>query len=73
MVSLPLLIRISKALNIELALLVDIEDMRSAKNGVLQQMDEIKMMFDEVKRFSAELDRIVIGMNNFDPKKLTRE
>ena len=72
-VSLPLLIRISKALNIELALLVDIEDMRSAKNGVLQQMDEIKMMFDEVKRFSAELDRIVIGMNNFDPKKLTRE
>ncbi len=72
-VSLPLLIRISKALNIELALLVDIEDMKSAKNGVLRQMEEVKAMFDEVKRFSSELDRMMLEMNNFDPHKLKQE
>ena len=72
-VSLPLLIRISKALNIELALLVDIEDMKSAKNGVLRQMEEVRAMFDEVKRFSSELDRMMLEMNNFDPNRLKQE
>ena len=72
-VSLPLLIRISKALNIELALLVDIEDMKSAKNGVLRQMEEVKAMFDEVKRFSSDLDQMMLKMNNFDPNRLKQE
>ena len=72
-VSLPLLIRISKALNVEPALLVDIEDMKLAKNSVMRQMEEVKTMFEEVKRFSAELDRMMLEMSNFDPKKLTRE
>ena len=72
-VSLPLLIRISKALNVEPALLVDIEDMKLAKNSVMRQMEEVKTMFEEVKRFSAELDRMMLEMNNFDPNRLKQE
>lgn len=72
-ISLPLLIRISKALNIELALLVDLEDMKSAKNSVIRQMEEVKAMFEEVKQFSSELDRMMLAMNNFDPKKINGE
>ena len=72
-ISLPLLIRISKVLNIELALLVDIEDMKSAKNSVMRQMEEVKTMFEEVKRFSAEIDRMMLEMSNFDPNKIKGE
>ena len=72
-ISLPLLIKISKTLNVELALLVDLADMNSTKNDVLRQMEEVKTMFDEVKRFSAELDRMMLEMSNFDPNKIKGE
>lgn len=64
--SLPLLIRISKALDIELAVLVDLNDLTNSKNIVREQFKEMKAMFNEMKEFNAELDKIIAGMDNTD-------
>lgn len=60
--SLPLLIRISKALDIELAVSVDLNDLTNSKNVVREQFKEMKAMFNEMKEFNAELDKMIAGM-----------
>ena len=64
--SLPLLIKIAKALDVELALLVDLSDLDNSKNEIRQQLDEMKAMFEEIKKFNAELDEMMNDMNCFD-------
>ena len=64
--SLPLLIKIAKALDVELALLVDLSDLDNSKNEIRQQLDEMKAMFEEMKKFNAELDEMMSDMNCFD-------
>lgn len=64
--SLPLLIKIAKALDVELALLVDLSDLDNSKNEIRQQLDEMKAMFEEMKKFNAELDEMMNDMNCFD-------
>ena len=64
--SLPLLIRISKALDIELALLVDLSDLDNSKNEVREQITELQNMFQEMKQFNAELNGMIAQLNNTD-------
>ena len=64
--SLPLLIRISKALDVELALLVDLSDLDNSKNEVREQISELQNMFQEMKQFNAELNGMMAQLNNTD-------
>ena len=64
--SLPLLIRISKALDVELALLVDLSDLDNSKNEVREQITELRTMFEEMKQFNAELNDMMAQINNTD-------
>lgn len=65
-ISLPLLIQISKALNVDLSILVDLNDLEKSTNEIRQQLDELKSMFDEIKQFNADLDSIMSEMNNWN-------
>ena len=62
--SLPLLIRISKALDVELALLVDLSDLDNSKNEVREQITELRNMFEEMKQFNAELNDMMAQIVN---------
>lgn len=64
--SLPLLIRISKALDVELALLVDLSDLDNSKNEVREQITELRTMFEEMKQFNSELNGMMAQLNNTD-------
>ena len=64
--SLPLLIRISKALDVELALLVDLSDFDNSKNEVREQITELRNMFEEMKQFNAELNDMMAQLNVTD-------
>ncbi len=62
-ISLPLLIQISKALNVDLAILVDLNDLGKSTKEIRQQLDEIKSFFDEVKRLNSDLDAMIVEMD----------
>ena len=62
--SLPLLIRIAKALDVELALLVDLSDLDNSKNEVREQITELRTMFEEIKQFNAELNDMMAQLND---------
>ena len=64
--SLPLLIRISKALDVELALLVDLSDLDNSKNEVREQITELRTMFEEMKQFNNELNDMMAQLNVTD-------
>ena len=64
--SLPLLIRIAKALDVELALLVDLSDLDNSKNEVREQITELRTMFEEIKQFNAELNDMMAQLNDTD-------
>ena len=64
--SLPLLIRIAKALDVELALLVDLSDLDNSKNEVREQITELRTMFEEIKQFNAELNDMMTQLNDTD-------
>ncbi len=63
-VSLPLLIRISKALGVELSLLTDLSDL--SKNGIAEFVQDMKRTFTEMKELNSELDNFMRQMNNLD-------
>ena len=65
-VSLPLLIRIAKALDVELSLLTDLSDLRQEKDGVIDFVRDMKQTFEEMKELNAELDGLMRQMNHFD-------
>ena len=62
-VSLPLLIEISKALNIALSVLVDLDDFNNSRDKARQQLDEIKIMFEEMKQLNQDLDKMMAEMD----------
>ena len=62
-ISLPLLIDLSKALDIELSVLVDLNDLTESKKAVREQFQEMKAMFNEMKQFNAELDKLLADMD----------
>lgn len=65
-VSLPLLIEISKALNIALSVLVDLDDFNNSRDKARQQLDEIKIMFEEMKQLNQDLDKMMAEMDKAD-------
>ncbi len=65
-ISLPLLIKIAKALDVELALLVDSSDFVRSKNEIREQLDDLKALFNEMKQFNAELDKAIAEFDNKD-------
>ena len=65
-ISLPLLIDLSKALDIELSVLVDLNDLTESKKAVREQFQEMKSMFNEMKNFNAELDKMLADMDKAD-------
>ena len=65
-ISLPLLIELSKALDIELSVLVDLNDLTESKKAVREQFEEMKAMFNEMKNFNAELDKMLADMDKAD-------
>lgn len=63
-VSLPLLIRISKALGVELSLLTDLSDL--SKNGMAEFVQDMKRTFTEMQELNSELDSLMRQLNNLD-------
>ena len=68
-VSLPLLIEISKALNIELSVLVNLDDFNNSRGNFSQQFAEMKTMFAEMKQFNEELDKMIAEFEKVDAPK----
>ena len=62
-ISLPLLIQISKALDVELSILVDLNDLEKSTKEIRRQLDEIKSFFDEVKRLNSDIDALIVEMD----------
>ena len=62
-VSLPLLIEISKALEISLSVLVDLDDFNSSRDNIRRQFDEMKIMFEEMKQLNKDLDMMMAEMD----------
>lgn len=63
-VSLPLLIRISKALDIDLSLLTDLSDLK--KNELSAFVRDMQQTFEEMKELNVELDKMIEQMDNLD-------
>ena len=63
-VSLPLLIRISKALDVDLSLLTDLSDLKKNELGTFVR--DMRQTFEEMKELNAELDKMIEQMDNFD-------
>ena len=63
-ISLPLLIRISKALDVELSLLTDLSDLN--KNNFEEFVKDIRQTFEEMKELYAELDDFMRQIDNMD-------
>ncbi|MBR5913909.1 MAG: helix-turn-helix transcriptional regulator [Selenomonadaceae bacterium] len=67
-ISLPLLIQISEALDIELSVLVDLTDWDKSKKDIRKQLDEIRRIFNDAKQLNADIDSIMAEMAEFDKK-----
>ena len=63
-ISLPLLIRIAKALDVNLSILTDLSDLNDPKKEIRDQLDDMKAIFNEMKEFNAELDKMMADMDN---------
>lgn len=64
-ISLPLLINISKALDVELPLFVDFNDLNKTKNEVVQELNAMKEIFKEMKDLNKELDEMINETEDF--------
>ena len=60
-VSLPLLIKISRALDVELAILVDLNDMHNKNFG--EFVKDMKNTFEELKQLNSDLDKMMEQLN----------
>ena len=56
-ISLPMLIRISKALDVELALLTDIDGIH--KSDLKNFWSDMKQTFDEIKKLNDDMDKML--------------
>lgn len=60
-VSLPLLIKISRALDVELAILVDLDDMHNKNFG--EFVKDMRETFEELKQLNSDLDKMLEQLN----------
>lgn len=63
-VSLPLLIKISRALDVELSVLVELKDMHNSNLG--EFVNDMRNTFEELKQLNAELDKMMDQLNDTD-------
>lgn len=70
-ISLPLLIKISRTLEVKLSTLVDLTDLENSdefyKDEIRMQMEEVKMMYEQMKEITAgmvELDKIMDDLSD---------
>ena len=63
-ISLPMLIRISRALDVELSLLTDLSDLN--KNEFGDFVSDMRQTFEEMKELNAELDEMFHQMDKLD-------
>ena len=63
-VSLPMLIRISRALNVELALLTDIDGLY--KSDLKNFWSDMRETFDEIKRLNDDMDKMLEQFDKTD-------
>lgn len=62
-ISLPLLIMIAKALDVELPILVDIHELEDSNRDMRRQFNEMRDLFNEMKAFNDELDSMMATMD----------
>ena len=67
-VSLPLLIRISKALDVDLSLLTDLSDLKKNESG--EFVRDMRQTFEEMKELNAELDEMLHFIDNLDSEEI---
>lgn len=60
-VSLPLLIKISRALDVELAILVDLDDMHN--KNFKEFVKDMRETFEELKQLNSDLDKMLEQLN----------
>lgn len=67
-ISLPMLIRIARELDVKLSVLVDLDDWFSDGEKTPAQMDfgEMKEMFREMHKMNADLDQMMKQLDSFD-------
>lgn len=67
-ISLPLLIRIARALDVKLSVLVDLDDWTSdaEKNSEAVTIQELRQMFNEMCQLNEELDRAMERVDDFE-------
>ena len=63
-VSLPMLIRISRALNVELALLTDVDDLH--KVDFKNYLSDMRQTFEEMKKLNDDLDKMLEQLEQGD-------
>ena len=63
-VSLPLLIKISRALDVELAVLVDLDDMHN--KNFREFVKDMRDTFEELKQLNSDLDKMLDQLNEED-------
>ncbi len=61
-VSLPLLIKIARALEVELSVLVDMNDMHN--KNFSEVVNDMRHTFEELKQLNSELDKMMVQLNN---------
>ena len=72
-ISLPLLIKISKALDVKLSILVDLEEIDSPKDEIRKELDEMKAIFTELKKLNEDLDKAMSDMDKAEQKRIDDE
>lgn len=67
-ISLPMLIRIARELDVKLSVLVDLDDWFSDGEKTPMKMDfsEMKAMFREMNKMNADLDQMMKQLDSFD-------
>ena len=72
-ISLPLLIMISKALDVDLPILVDIDDLEGSKREIQKQFNDMRELFEEMKQFNDELDAMMTNMTALEKLSATEQ
>ena len=72
-ISLPLLIKISKALDVKLSILVNLEEIDSPKDEIRKELDEMKVIFTELKKLNEDLDKVMADMDKNEQKRIDAE
>lgn len=72
-ISLPLLIKISKALDVKLSILVNLEEIDSPKDEIRKELDEMKAIFTELKKLNEDLDKVMDDMDKNEQKRSDAE